>query len=152
MIYTNAMSKSDVNYVVNSSEISLERLNGEVVIISFNSGNYYSCVGSAADILSLISKEVDKSFWKEILCSKYRMNDLPIIEIESFINECLNENILTITNSRLEGTPELPDDFVRNSWNSPILKVYKDFQDLLLVDPIHDTSLTGWPELKNDNQ
>ena len=38
MIYTNAMSKSDVNYVVNSSEISLERLNGEVVIISFNSG------------------------------------------------------------------------------------------------------------------
>jgi hypothetical protein len=57
-----------------------------------------------------------------------------------------------MTNSILEGTHELPDDFVRNSWNSPTLKVYKDFQDLLLVDPIHDTSLTGWPELKNDNQ
>jgi hypothetical protein len=83
---------------------------------------------------------------------RYRINDLPIIEIESFINECLNENILTITNSRLEGTPELPDDFVRNSWDAPTLKVYKDYQDLLLVDPIHDTSLTGWPELKNDNQ
>ena len=145
------MLKTNSNYVLNSSEISLERLNGEVVIISFNSGNYYSCVGSAADILSLVSKEVDRTLWKDIICSKYKINDLPVVEVELFIEECLKENIVLLVNSKLEGISDLPDDFTRNGWNTPTLKIYKDFQDLLLVDPIHDSSLTGWPELKNDN-
>jgi len=146
------MTNTNINYLLNSSEISLERLNGEVVIISFNSGNYYSCVGSAADILSLVSKEVDRALWKEIICNKYKINDLPVAEIDLFIDECLKENIVVLSNSKLEGTSDLPDDFNRNKWNTPILKIYKDFQDLLLVDPIHDSSLTGWPELKNDNK
>jgi hypothetical protein len=146
------MTNTNINYLLNSSEISLERLNGEVVIISFNSGNYYSCVGSAADILSLVSKEVDRSLWKKIICNKYKINDLPDSEIDLFIDDCLKENIVVLSNSKLEGTSDLPDDFNRNKWNTPILKIYKDFQDLLLVDPIHDSSLTGWPELKNDNK
>ena len=145
------MLKTNSNYVLYSSEISLERLNGEVVIISFNSGNYYSCVGSAADILSLVSKEVDKTLWKEIICSKYKIDDLPVVEVDLFIDECLKENIIFSVNSKLDGMSNLPDDFTRSSWNTPILKIYKDFQDLLLVDPIHDSSLTGWPELKDDN-
>jgi hypothetical protein len=145
------MSITNLNYVLNTSEISLERLNGEVVIISFNSGNYYSCVGSAADILSLVSKEVDKTLWEEIICSKYKIHDLPVAEVDSFINECLKENIIISVNSKLNGMYNLPDDFTRSSWNTPILKTYRDFQDLLLVDPIHDSSLTGWPELKDDN-
>ena len=145
------MLKTNSNYVLNSSEISLERLNGEVVIISFNSGNYYSCVGSAADILSLVSKEVDRTLWKDIICSKYKINDLPVVEVELFIEECLKENIVLLVNSKLEGMSDLPDDFTRNGWNTPTLKIYTDFQDLRLVDPIHDSSLTGWPELKNDN-
>jgi hypothetical protein len=146
------MTNTNINYLLNSSEISLERLNGEVVIISFNSGNYYSCVGSAADILSLVSKEVDRTLWKEIICNKYKINDLPDSEIDLFIDDCLKENIVVLSNSKLEGISDLPDDFNRNEWNTPILKIYKDFQDLLLVDPIHDSSLTGWPELKNDNK
>jgi hypothetical protein len=145
------MLNTNSNYVLNSSEISLERLNGEVVIISFNSGNYYSCVGSAADILSLVSKEVDRTLWKDIICSKYKINDLPVVEVELFIEECLKENIVLLVDSKLEGMSDLPDDFTRNGWNTPTLKIYKDFQDLLLVDPIHDSSFTGWPELKNDN-
>ena len=151
MTYTYTMSNTNLNYLLNSSEISLERLNGEVVIISFNSGNYYSCVGSAADILSLVSKEVDKTLWKEIICSKYKIDDLPVVEVDLFIDECLKENIIVSVNSKLGGMSNLPDDFTRSSWNTPILKIYKDFQDLLLVDPIHDSSLTGWPELKDDN-
>jgi hypothetical protein len=151
MTYTYTMSNTNLNYLLNSSEISLERLNGEVVIISFNSGNYYSCVGSAADILSLVSKEVDKTLWKEIICSKYKIDDLPVVEVDLFIDECLKENIIISVNSKLGGMSNLPDDFTRSSWNTPILKIYKDYQDLLLVDPIHDSSLTGWPELKDDN-
>lgn len=145
------MTNTSINYLLNSSDISLERLNGEVIIISFNSGNYYSCAGSAADILSLVSKEVDRTLWKDIICSKYKINDLPVVEVESFIEECLKENIVLLADSKLEGVSDLPDDFTRNGWNTPTLKIYKDFQDLLLVDPIHDSSLAGWPELKNDN-
>ena len=41
---------------INRSGISLERLDGEVVIISFETGKYFNSNGSAADLLFLIEQ------------------------------------------------------------------------------------------------
>jgi hypothetical protein len=44
---------------------------------------------------------------------------------------------------------ELPTDYVRKGWEPPSLLVFDDLADLLLIDPIHDTSTSGWPTQKN---
>jgi hypothetical protein len=30
-------------------------------------------------------------------------------------------------------------------FHAPVLQVYSDMQDLLLLDPIHEVDATGWP-------
>ena len=45
---------------------------------------------------------------------------------------------------------ELPNDYTRDNWESPELRIFDDLTDILLIDPVHDTSLEGWPNLKND--
>jgi hypothetical protein len=41
---------------------------------------------------------------------------------------------------------ELPLDFQRDRHDELILTIYDDLQDIIIVDPIHDTSVEGWPE------
>jgi len=39
----------------------------------------------------------------------------------------------------------LPSDLDRTVYKFSPLSTYEDMSDLLMVDPIHDTSLKGWP-------
>jgi hypothetical protein len=39
---------------------------------------------------------------------------------------------------------------IAGSWSSPVLSIYDDMQDLLLLDPIHDVDESGWPAIKPD--
>jgi hypothetical protein len=44
--------------------------------------------------------------------------------------------------------PAAPDDPApaeRATFIAPVLAVYTDMQDLLLLDPIHDVDEIGWP-------
>jgi len=36
-------------------------------------------------------------------------------------------------------------DFESGVFNAPVLEAFKDMQEILLLDPIHDTSQKGWP-------
>ena len=41
---------------------------------------------------------------------------------------------------------ELPEDYLRGDWVSPLLVSNDELSDLLKIDPIHDVSESGWPE------
>ncbi len=40
-------------------------------------------------------------------------------------------------------------DESKTPFQIPVLDVYSDMQDLLLLDPIHDVDETGWPTPKD---
>jgi hypothetical protein len=44
----------------------------------------------------------------------------------------------------------LLQDYPRGKWSCPELLIFEDLQDLLLVDPIHDTGEEGWPFASKD--
>ena len=137
---------------INESDISSERLNGECIIISFSNGSYYSAVGTAADLLYLISKQIHPEMWSEILAKAFLGFRENSVDISAFVEKGLSEGILEVTNedSLIRKVIELPNDFLRNKWFEPKLEKYEDFQDLLMVDPIHDTTEEGWPKLNNE--
>jgi hypothetical protein len=37
---------------------------------------------------------------------------------------------------------------IEGKFEAPVLQKYTDMQDLLLLDPIHDTDETGWPNIR----
>ena len=135
---------------LNSSGISCERLDGEMVIISFETGKYFNSNGSAADILYLIENSVDQSLWSQILGTQFSDFEESSSGIAEFLGLLLEEKIVLESSEVVVTTIDLPTDYQRGAWQKPALLVFDDLADLLLIDPIHDTSLEGWPTVKND--
>jgi hypothetical protein len=137
---------------LNLENTSWERIDGEIIVISYNTGKYYSVNKQASDLLHLIEMKVKKEFWYEILKSNFINFDEQSKTtqiIDEFILKCLNEKLLINGVLNVEKI-ELPNDYTRDNWESPELRIFDDLTDILLIDPVHDTSLEGWPNLKND--
>jgi hypothetical protein len=141
---------SHLNFKINSNGISFERLDGEVVIISFETGKYFNSNSSAADIFYLIENGVPQNSWAKILSSHFTAYDDAHSGIEEFLVMALEEKLLLVADEVGIKQIDLPSDYVRKGWEPPSLLVFDDLADLLLIDPIHDTSTSGWPTQKNE--
>jgi len=139
-------------YRLNDNLISMERLDGEVIIISFASGKYYSSSETGADVLWLLKQNVDPNTWEKVLKNRFNLNEFPFLDISNFLKKCHFEGIVTEFSGDLLGEPDLPLDYDLKTWKTPELLAFADLQDLLMVDPIHDSSLEGWPQLKSNDE
>ena len=119
-------------------------------MISFDSGKYFTTSGPGADVIYLIQNEVRQELWFELLSEAYHSFSETESGIEKFLEELKTEGIIVETQVSLTSQCLLPDDYSREGWTSPILIAFNDLQDLLLVDPIHDSSIEGWPNKKNE--
>ena len=138
---------------LNLENTSWERIDGEIIVISYNNGKYYSVNKQGSDLLYLIEMKVKRELWSEILklnFQNFAENTETTQKIDEFIEKCLNEKLLTIGVTNIERV-ELPNDYTRDNWESPELRIFDDLTDILMIDPVHDTSLEGWPNLKNDD-
>jgi hypothetical protein len=131
---------------IKHQEVVLERLGNEIVIISFNSGRYFSAKGLATDILLLIENKVPAAKWEMKLNNYYSSEVLDKKKIRKFLETLIDNNLCIGIEELKESNYELPIDFQREQFDEPIIKIYDDLQDIIMVDPIHDTSLEGWPE------
>jgi hypothetical protein len=70
-------------------------------------------------------------------------------EVRALVDRLVEEALLVPANgaeptAARAGTPrEFP---ALASFEPPIFKVYTDMQELLLLDPVHDVGVEGWPE------
>ena len=142
----------DMAYQINAPSVVSEIIDGEAVIMNLRSGNYYSTGHAGAMIWEWIEQGHQHA---ELLALVERnFSALPAAYVEAvnfFISELVTHELireLTInrTTSPLAeaATPCSP----RPVFTAPILNVYKDMKDLLLLDPIHDVDETGWPAPK----
>ena len=132
------------NYGIDYDLVSIERLDGETIVIDFQNGIYFNVKESASDILFLISKKADRHSWNKILSSTFN-HLVSEEEINGFIQVLLENGIVyEIENYETEEV-DLPNDYVRVSWTKPTLFRFDDMQELLMIDPIHDASVDGWP-------
>ena len=123
-----------------------ERVNGEVIIISFNSGKYFSLSGTAADVWQFLTHGIDKPQLIELLTSAWQKVSLTWEEVRPFIEDCLIEGLITETPTGDPGSVvELPNDLDRSKWINPSLMSFGNLKDLIMVDPVHDASLINWP-------
>jgi hypothetical protein len=138
------------NIEINFSGISFERLDGEVVIISFETGKYFNTNGPAADLLHLIENRISQNLWAQILGSSFEDFREDQAGIQDFLETLILEKIVVESVEISNELIDLPSDYSRGSWSKPSLLVFDDLTDLLLIDPIHDTSLEGWPTVKSE--
>lgn len=118
----------------------MQSIDGECVLIDFESGAYYSAEGAAAEALERIGRGEGCERIAEALAGRL---GLPLAEAElhvrSFLGHLVRERLVVDEGSA--GTPDAdatPSGLLR-------LTKYRDLEDLLLLDPIHDVSDAGWP-------
>lgn len=127
----------------------MERLDGETVVINFETGQYFSFLNSSADVLWLIEHGGDRGTWMPQLASAFpNLPDVDVVEeqLGAFLDQLLEVNIVEREDTEPQPFRELPHDYERAEWTAPKVKAHQDLVELLAIDPIHDTGEDGWPQ------
>jgi hypothetical protein len=148
---------SSIRFRINSPKVVNKTIDGEVVIINLDKGNYYSLDKVGTDIWSFIERSASVSEVIEAITQRYNASGVEIENtVVQLIGELQQEELIVPNQAQvnesvkeidtLENRPEIE----KLSFEAPMLQKYADMQDLLLLDPIHEVDETGWPSKKAD--
>ena len=137
---------------VNSPSVVAEIIDGEAVIMNLKSGCYFS----AENIGSLVWELIEGGLtYGQIVDSLNTRFSTRREEVENALAPFLGD-LLAHELVREETAVERPDWLALPlagprevlGFSAPVLNVYSDMSDILLIDPIHDVSEAGWPMAK----
>ncbi|WP_199315364.1 MULTISPECIES: PqqD family protein [Oscillatoriales] len=152
------MIKTSENFRINSPKVVHEMIDGEVVIVNLERGDYYSLVKAGAEIWEGLTKGISRVDIMENMVQRYdasrenietAIDDLiEKLELEELIIiEKTDESIpLNTTNNQSETKANTE----KLSFEIPTLQKYTDMEELLALDPIHEVDEMGWPNAKQD--
>jgi hypothetical protein len=133
-------------FKVIEESLEWERVNGEVIVISFRSGKYFSLSGSAADVWHLLLIGISEVRLAKLVSTAWSLENLNSDELSPFITDCINEGLVEeISLEEFDSFTEFPADLNRTNWTAPHLMTFGNLKDLIMVDPVHDASLINWP-------
>lgn len=137
-----------MNYRIDTPRISSETIDGETIIIDFESGVYFSTDGIGAAIWEEIRAGRPSEEIVAETCLRYpQMEPECRSAVEAFLALLLEERLVV---AMAEGLPTPPPGTTGpraypGRFVPPALTKYTDMQELLLLDPIHDVDEQGWP-------
>lgn len=145
-----------VKVELNCGQITHDVIDGEVVIINLINGNYYSTDGIGAEIWAWLVQGHDVAETTAELLGRY---DAAVSEIKTsldkFMQDLLREGLVVSADNN--GKREDPDMAAvsesllsKRAFQQPVLNIYSDMQDFLLLDPIHEVGDSGWPSKKEE--
>jgi hypothetical protein len=135
---------NDKYYCIKSTQTVMEIIDGEAIMINGAKGTYYNLSPQATLILESL---INGNTLKEI--STFNKLDIEIDEfVEKMIRQLIKEDILIETGKK--NTSMLPKKLmIKNFKKDIVLSIYSDMQDMLKLDPIHETDeIIGWPVKK----
>jgi len=150
---------SSVCFRVNSPNVVQETIDGEVVIVNLDNGNYYSLDNVVAVIWSLIESGAAVAKVVVRIRQRYERNHVDVEDaVDQFVAQLQQEALIVPDGAKepegikgLDGQVETGADTEKLRFEVPTLHTYTDMQDLLLLDPIHKVDETGWPNVNPEN-
>jgi len=147
--------KQNRAFRVNQPSVASELIDGEVVIMNLDSGNYYSTRQIGGQLWSWIEEGVSQGELVSRLMVDYAGEAGPMASaVETFIGTLLEHELIVEASpspARIQSPPAAAatlSALERPPFTPPVLEVFADMRDLLLLDPIHDVAEVGWPTAK----
>jgi hypothetical protein len=141
-------------FQINTPAVVSEIIDGEAVIMNLKSGNYYS----TEEVGSLLWSGIEQGMtYRQLLDHLTRAfgtvpKDLAAA-IDPFIDELITHELVREAPAEsacaLSDQVALPQVNGTREFRAPVLNVYPDMKDLLMLDPIHDVDEAGWPTPKS---
>lgn len=140
-------------YSINRSKVVYDKFDDEVVLINLENGNYFSIRGVAVLVWDLFSSGSDQRSVVSILAQTFgQPREILTADVAEFIGRLLEEELMIVSDSTLEQTTSALPKTAAVNYAKPVLEVYSDMQDLILLDPIHEVDETGWPNAKKESE
>ena len=135
-------------YAVAGPHVVHEMIDGEVILIDFTTGSYYSVTGAAATTWTLLCEGTAIDEIAEALSGgEESLPDGTDSEVVDFAERLVAEGLLRRAGESPGSTP--PDGAKtgdeRLAFTPLEFERFTDMQDLILLDPVHDVSKEGWP-------
>lgn len=135
---------------VDAENVLAETIDNEVMIIDMRLGNYFSLFGPAVTIWDALLEPARLEDVIEAVCCQYDgVRGEIAAAVERFVDDLLRERLVAVAppNGAHVAPPPSPAA-EKPPFEPPVLEKYTDMQALLLVDPIHDVDVLGWPRVK----
>jgi len=145
---------TSASYRINSPNVIGETMEGETIVLNYQTGDYYSLNDSASTVWQLIEKNSSFRGMIDRLGVQFEAEATEIESaISSFLQELKNENLI-VADSNPKETTSLENtnlETEKQEFQKPAIQKFTDMQDLLLLDPIHEVEEEGWPYAKSDD-
>lgn len=142
----------NIRFQINQPFVVSEIIEGEVVIMNLDSGNYYNTQHTGAQVWQWLGEGMSEAeiITQILLSYTGDINDVSS-GVSDFIQHLLTENLIRPKAENMAKfevatkTPQVVSLSEEVFFTTPLLEVYSDMKDLLLLDPIHDVTEEGWP-------
>lgn len=149
------MTTTDTRYRVNRPRVIAQEIDGEVVAIHLETGNYYSLLASGPAVWAALEGSAAADEIVERLTARYDGEAGAMREpVTTFLTQLEAEGLIVPDEDPAGSPDEMPERAVldpgeRSSFAAPLLEKFDDMQDLILLDPVHEvTEEQGWPHPK----
>jgi hypothetical protein len=142
----------DSVFTINDPDVIADSIQGETLIINLHNGLYYSTDGSGDEIWRHLQEHQSVAEVIAVLTARYAADPGTIRdEVVAFISE-LRADGLIIKSKPVPPSPPASESSETGEvlpFAKPVLQRYTDYQELLLLDPIHEVvESAGWPVAK----
>lgn len=133
---------------INTPLVVSQEIEGEAILIHFDSGCYYSANATGSSILDLIQRGHTAPEISGKLAIAYSDAPTELHElVGGFLSQAIGEGLLVPAGDSAGMGSEASGEarLAVGPWVAPRLERFDDLQDLLMLDPIHDVDAVGWP-------
>ena len=140
----------DQRYDINHPAVASEVINGEAIMMHHPSGDYFSANGIGAVVWQWIGETRSHDQIVRALEQSFPQSAGGIRgALDAFLGDLLRHELIREIASGdgpAPGAPSQQAAKLAGEFTSPILNVYSDMRDVLLLDPIHEVEeVSGWP-------
>lgn len=137
---------------INAPSVVAETIDGEAVIMNLKSGSYYSTESVGSEIWNWLEQGWQRHAIVEALGARYEADRQTIAgAVSAFFDDLIAQGLVVADDGAPNDplTAQIPSaGGAPRAFVPPVLNVYTDMKDLLLLDPIHDVDEVGWPTPK----
>jgi hypothetical protein len=133
---------------VRGPEVAHDTIDDESVIVDLDTGTYYSLRGAAAQVWMWAAAGASV---ESLVDTAIRSYTAPADEVGSSVRDVLAQlleaSLLVVT----DAPPQPVDPLGGASFVAPSFEAFRDLEELLTLDPIHDVDATGWPNAATES-
>ena len=144
------MGTMDRRFGVNRSAVVSEIIDGEAIMMHQETGDYFSADGTGCQIWQWIGEGRSRDEMLGLLVQRFA-REAGEVEgaLDSFLADLINHRLVQELGADAAPAPRPAAPLAGEAageYGVPVLNVYTDMRDLLLLDPIHDVEEeAGWP-------